>query len=67
MRNTAAHLACSDDADAFYDQTHGFAPWAFTPSQAYADFIEMPDCMYAVRQIVILLLVVLPAFFALAK
>jgi hypothetical protein len=67
MCNAAAHLACSDDADVLYDQTHGFAPWAFTLSLAYADFMKMPDCMYAARQIVIPLLVVLPAFFAAAK
>jgi hypothetical protein len=41
----------------------GFAPEALR----CAHLIEMPDCVDTVRQIVIPLLAVLPAFFALAK
>ncbi|MFB9952768.1 hypothetical protein ACFFP0_28310 [Rhizobium puerariae] len=43
------------------------SPEALTLSPACADFMKMPDCMSAVRQIVILLFADLPVLFALAK
>jgi len=43
------------------------APEALMLTFACADLMKMPDYMDAVRQIVIPLFAVLPAFFALAK